>query len=268
MPEGPETVKAARQLYDVLFDGTHIWPTLHAVYTYGHKHPEFEIEKLLPALGTTLQGVRTKGKYYFLTFESGHALCAHHGMDGYWSFGEVENIKHVHVRIDFLRGNGQLISLWWVNKLFGHIYALNQNEYQAKLNSIAPALIGDHKITPQLWLDKWRSFSPNTKLRVLLMDQDKLCSGIGNYLIAEIFYQLKIQPEIEIGRFGNSQFPESFDNILLVYEVCRKTMLHYLNSPNPKLVYGQKFSPLGNSVISQKIGGRTFWWCPAEQTII
>lgn len=266
MPEGPETVRAKHALWELLFNRDHRWPVLIAVDNYGSVHTQkFRIEKLIPALGKVLNGIHTKGKHYFFMFEGGPVLHAHHGMSGYWSTGEVGNLSNVHLRMVFRRGDGVIVPVWWYNERFGEINAFTAEEAQKKLNSIAPALIGDHTLTPQMWLDKWKTFKPNTKLRVLLMSQDRLCSGIGNYLIAEIFYAMGLHPDVEIGRFGDSSQPESYDNILKVYSGCRKIMQEFAEGVRPKVIYKAGFSPRGNQVVKQQLGGRTFWWCPAEQ---
>lgn len=269
MPEGPETVRAAQLLKRVLFNRDCRWPVLIGVYTYGNRHSDnFAIEKLIPALGKVLEGIHTKGKNYFFLFEGGPVLQAHHGMSGYWSLGEVGNIQNVHLRMDFRRGDGQVLAVWWYNERFGEINAYTAEEASAKLNSIAPALIGDHTLTPQMWLDKWKTFRPDRMLRSLLMSQEELCSGIGNYLIAEIFYELGLHPDIQIGRFGDSSMAESYGNIMKIHDTCRRIMYAFSQEERPKYIYKQPRSPRGNPVLNEKKGGRTFWWCPAEQTFL
>lgn len=268
MPEGPETVKSVRLLREIIYKNSQTPPKLEAVYLYGRRFNDFEIEKLTPALGTPLVNITSKGKFYFFEFGSGHALCAHHGLEGYWSFGDVDRINNVHLRIDFVRSDGSRIALWWVNKLSGRIYALTQAEYQKKLLEIAPAIIGDYAMTKQMWFQIWSTLDSKVLLRTLLMDQHRLCSGIGNYLIAEIYYELKMNPNILVGKFGNGLDQVSFNNVSFLYDTILRLMTEFTDGSRQKYVYMQSLSPNGNKITPEAIGGRSFWWCPAEQTLI
>jgi len=125
----------------------------------------------------------------------------------------------------------------------------------------------------------------------LLMDQKKIGSGLGNYLVAEILYRAKISPH----RLGNSLTKSELNKlntsirytVKLSYiynnigymvnfedeaEKIKKIDYHPNIILNPKddqfefLVYRQKYDPKGNPVHADSIiKGRTTYWVPAIQ---
>ena len=265
MPEGPETVRAADNLKQILYDPRFGQPYLYQVFLYGTKHLNFDLQKLYSSLNSPLTRIETKGKHYFLIFASGFVIRAHHGMSGYWSFGEVDNIANVHLRIDFSYpqkdGTVKYLALWWVNERFGKIEVLNKQEYEDALIELGNGFIGDHQITPRRWHVLWKLLSSKKKLRSVLMDQHELCSGIGNYLVAEIFYEMKLHPETTVG-----QIPDSY--ILHVYQACKNVVQGFYEGNRSKVVYNKRLSPKGNPIENYKASGRTMWWCPSEQYFV
>ena len=123
------------------------------------------------------------------------------------------------------------------------------------------------------------------------MDQKKVCSGIGNYLVAEILYRDEISPH----RLSDSLTDEEIKN--LKYWIAYVVKLSYVANdigyminlknekdkitrknyhPEIKLkksdqefrfnVYKKKFDPLGNKVTAEKIiAGRTTYWVKKVQ---
>ena len=125
---------------------------------------------------------------------------------------------------------------------------------------------------------------------MVLMDQKKVGSGIGNYLAAEILYRAKISPH----RLASSLTEEEIKD--LTYWIKYMTKLCYVDNhigymvdleeeankidrvnyhPSIKLkkeefefqVYGLKKDPLGNPVKADKgiVKGRTTYWVPKIQ---
>lgn len=154
-----------------------------------------------------------------------------------------------------------------------------------KINELTPDFLrDDFDLTPI------RNY--NIPIVKLLMDQTKLGSGLGNYLVPEILYRAKLSPH----RLGSSLSDEDVDN--LTYWIKYVVKLAYLDNhigymvnleeeankltkknyhPEIKLkdktfkfnVYRQKFDPLGNEVKAEVIiktgDGRTTYWVPSIQ---
>ena len=123
----------------------------------------------------------------------------------------------------------------------------------------------------------------------ILMDQKKVGSGLGNYLVAEILYRAKISPH----RKGSQFTKEDIEN--LTYWIKYMVKLSYVDNhigyminledeankikkkkyhPDIKLkdntfkflVYRKKEDPHGNEVKAEKINGmRTTYWVPNVQ---
>lgn len=125
----------------------------------------------------------------------------------------------------------------------------------------------------------------------ILMDQTRVGSGLGNYLVAEILYRAKISPH----RLGSQLSTKDVKN--LIYWIKYVTKLAYVDNHigymvnleeeskkiprqnyHPEielkkgdtfkfLVYRKKSDPKGNPVKAEKIiSGRKTYWVPAVQS--
>jgi formamidopyrimidine-DNA glycosylase len=133
---------------------------------------------------------------------------------------------------------------------------------------------------------------PSDMIVEVLMNQKKLGSGLGNYLVPEILYRAKISPYQQIGNMSSEQIHALFTNIQKVVKSCyisNKTgYMKYLEQYLPNLkrrnylpsvkisktpfeysVYMQDKDPYGNKVVGDKIiKDRTTYWVPTVQKII
>jgi DNA-formamidopyrimidine glycosylase len=229
-----------------------------------------------------IKKVDSVGKFLWFEFKTKNNLKFYlmntFGLTGMWSFKEV---KHP-VMILTLNDNSKI----WFSDLrnFGTIeFTTDLDKINSKINSLKPDLLKDDDFN----LDKVK----NSKIKIvkLLMDQKKIGSGIGNYLVAEILYRAKISPH----RIGSSLTNKELDRlkyyIKYVIKLCYMdnhtgymiNLEDHLNDvkridyhPDIELkestfkfkVYGRKKDSKGNEVIADKIiGKRSTYWVPAIQ---
>lgn len=151
---------------------------------------------------------------------------------------------------------------------------------------IAPSILdcGEHvkAITQEEFLTRGKALQKRTSRDVVavLMDQTEktgVCSGIGNYLLAEILYHSRVNPFrrfdslteeelIRIHRHALRIAADSFANQgMTVSDFISPTgetgkyqqFLH---------VYSRKKTPDGDTVVPVKGShGRTIWWVPTKQ---
>lgn len=201
------------------------------------------------------------------------------GLTGMWSLYEPKYAKAV---LTFSNG---IVVYYSDLRNFGTFkFSTNEEDLEKKLNSLGSDFLKDDD----------HDFSKIKKYKMpiakILMDQKKIGSGLGNYLVAEILYRAKISPH----RLGSDLTDEEIDD--LEYWIKYIVKLSYLRNhigymvnlkdevgkikkinyhPDIKLkdktfkflVYGKKTDPHGNEVITESIAraGTNTYWVPDVQ---
>jgi formamidopyrimidine-DNA glycosylase len=224
------------------------------------------------------------GKFMWFELSQQHYISCTFGLTGYWSFEEQ---PHSRIRIDL---KSKKIPHVFFNDMrnFGTIeYHQTGDKVVKKINSLRPDFLKD-----QFTLDTITKYK--RKIVNVLMDQEALGSGIGNYLVAEILYRAKISPHQMCNKMTNTQIKKLEKSVRYIMKLAYKSnhtgymmvldkqFPDYIPKYNyhPKVVlktktfkfkvYLQKVDPKGNSVKAEKglITGRTTHWVPAIQTTI
>lgn len=244
-------------------------------------------KKFINALPLKIKNIDSRGK--FLWFELHHPenndnvwfIWNTFGLTGMWSFHEP---KHVRAMLTFVDTAAYFSDM----RNFGTFkFSTDRNALYKKLDDLSPDFLKDDNFD----ISKIKKYKiPIVKI---LMDQKKVGSGLGNYLVAEILYRAKISPH----RLGNELTDEEIKNI--TYWIKYIVKLSYIDNkigymanledeannikrrnyhPDIKLnektfrflVYRKKFDPHGNEVKAEKIVGsegnkRTTYWVPSVQ---
>lgn len=222
-------------------------------------------------LPTKIIDVGTKGKFMYIKFSNGFILFITLGLKGGWSwkrndgkilfpkFGPyVTQVKPSNV--EFKTDNGVLMFYDQISN--GTLkFVGSELELKNKLELIGPDIMDDtttFKIFQERLLKK-----KDKKIGIVLMDQ-KVISGLGNYLRAELLYAVKLDPFKLIKDIGEHKMKELYN------ESRRLTWANYLMPENPFLVYNQEKDPLGNIVKKEILGGskdhpRYIHWVPVVQ---
>ncbi|XWV26090.1 putative formamidopyrimidine-DNA glycosylase [Tupanvirus soda lake] len=204
------------------------------------------------------------------------------GLTGMWSFFEPKHTRAV------LTLKNDLAVYFSDMRNFGTFrFSKDKTALDKKLDDLSPDFLKDDDFDIS-GIQKYKI--PIVKI---LMDQTKVGSGLGNYLVAEILYRAKISPH----RLGSQLSDDDIDN--LTYWIKYVVKLSYIDNhigymvnleeeankitrkkyhPDIKLkdktfkfmVYRQKTDPLGNKVKIDKIVGtgdnkRSTYWVPAVQ---
>lgn len=250
---------------------------------YSKKSPE-HFDDFYNALPLKVTGIDSRGK--FLWFELTDPknkkekwyIWNTFGLTGMWSLFEPEYSKAM---LSFKNGR---IAYFSDMRNFGTFkFSTDKEELDKKLETLSPDFLRDDDFD----LSKIKKFKiPIVKI---LMDQKKVGSGLGNYLVPEILYRAKISPH----RLGTKMSDDDIDN--LTYWIKYVVKLSYINNhigymvnledetnkiekknyhPDIKLkeksfkflVYRKKEDPNGNKVKAEKIiGSRTTYWVPDVQ---
>lgn len=241
--------------------------------------------------------VDSKGKFLWFVLSNNDTvvyLLNTLGMSGRWSFSQDPS-----ARIKFsIKTDDKVYYLYYIDsRNFGTVEFGDKNALDKKLNNLAPDVLKSNMSDSEL-VDLINKFINSTKrdknLVKILMDQEALVSGIGNYLVAEILYNAKLNPhrsfcdltEKEIKTLAHSIRKVSkcayYDNgtgYMEHFETFMSTHAERIDKgifPNyhPDIaqkqfkfkVYNQVYDPHGNKVLKDEIiKGRTIHWVKEVQ---
>lgn len=153
----------------------------------------------------------------------------------------------------------------------GKFRVLTEEEMIAKKNSLGPDLLSE-VVTWERWYLTYKQH-PKSMLCTLIMNQ-KIFSGIGNYLKAEILYRARLKPQRKVSSLSDQELYNlyllSIQTIKEAYSYGGLTIYNFWSPEGTKgtfpiAVYGKKIDPNGYSVITDKVGGRTNHWVPQIQ---
>jgi len=254
------------------------------------KHGPFEHYTLLKnKLPLKLLDVRTKGKLMYMIFEDNLYLLATLGLSGGWcylqegkkkyEFTEVEDdfsgyipdkdletyLKNAksHLNVEFKIDKG---SLYFYDTLsFGTLKVLKtEEELNKKLKTIGPDIM-DETTTLDLFKTQIKKTVNLTKeIGVVLMNQ-KIIAGIGNYLRADILYLSKVSPFRKVNKLTDDDIKELYNNARILTwgdydrEEAIKLKIMTKSTKLPKdydrmfFVYQEDTDILGNKIIKKEL---------------
>lgn len=275
MPEGPEVTVIANGLQHLLTNQClHCINFDHNKARYINKkpigYPEFE--KQLPL---KIIDVKSKGKFIYFVLQDDWYIYNTLGMSGGWYHKQKNNPT---CYIEYGNKNRKL---WFDDQRHFATFKFvkGKSELEKKLKTIGDDLLND-SINEADFINKYRKH--NKKVIDIVLNNQKVFSGIGNYLKAEILYMAKISPHTKVVDIPDSKLKEllacSIDRIKASYKLGGTSVENYsdLNNYDGKFqkyfkVYKQKKDPDGNTVISERISkpndpkSQKTYWVPAVQ---
>jgi len=263
MPEGPEIRVSAEYLNFYLSHSI-----LTSVDVLGGKFAHTPIKGLHDVIfPLEFESVTSKGKMLIFTFKN----CKMKMFSGLGMTGQfiISREKHSHLRFN-LSSNPLIDRIFFDDvRSFGNV-AFSIDDLSSKL---APDIF---TITDDEFIGRSMIKTKMTVLSVL-MNQQKVVSGIGNYLVAEVLYRSKVSPHRPFLSLTRSELllirRSAFEIGMAAFEYEGTSVRDFI-LPNgyegqyaPFLcVYGRKETPTGEK-ITREMGShkRTIWWVPSVQ---
>ncbi len=281
MPEGPEVAIITRGLSKLL-EGKSVNQISFTSNRFKKKTPEgfTTFEK---ALSVTVNAIKCKGKFIYWEFSDGTYMFNTLGLSGVWDKKKSKNVSMIiHYSDKPIKGviktsiedgsykQGNLVYFDDVRN-FGTIKFVNTKaELDAKLKTIGPDMLHDMTMTHSKFKDIIKK-QKDKNITVVLMNQ-KVMSGVGNYLKSEVLYSAKVSPhracdtlkDAEIRRLYKeirSKIKESFDLGGMSRRDYRDVNGNVGTYADKLEVYGKNKDKLGNDIKSftSKDGRTTFW---------
>lgn len=271
MPEGPEVSYIAFELNQKL---KHL--QLLEVKVAGGKFEKKPIANLqefnqkLAEHTVQIEEIKCRGKLLYFSLSHNLAMISTLGLSGRWRFKDSD---HTHLHLKYTGG-----TLFYSDvRRFGNFYLyLTHDSAQTKFKSLAPDFLND-KIALSEFTWVFKSISPKLYLAKVLMDQQKLCSGIGNYILAEVLYICGLNPWVKVGELLESDIRNLYQACLEVtrkaYKLKGNSIRDYQTTEGESgqfqrrlKVYNQRKDPEGNTV--KRVPGphgRTIHYVPEKQ---
>lgn len=168
----------------------------------------------------TIEEIGSKGKFLWIRFTdiSGKSIYMLNtfGMTGRWSFKDDPNAR-IRFAIRSNTTHGKSYTLYFIDpRNFGTIeFTDKESELNKKIEKLAPDVLKSGITDDDLVVminnliekskgKKIRSKQKNLNLVKVLMDQEMLVSGIGNYLSSEILYDAKLNPHRDLSDLSDT----------------------------------------------------------------
>jgi DNA-formamidopyrimidine glycosylase len=284
MPEGPEVNIIKDGLNHLLQNKLIIDVIFPEGSKFNKKTPDGynDFKELLPL---KIKEIKSKGKLIYFVFEKGWFLICRLLLSGGWYLEKAH--KHNHCQIIYKNKETKEEtkdkdndSIWFIDpRHFATLKWTNDKKViDDILDDIGPDLLND-KISESEYLEKMKNKkNSKKKLAVVMMDQS-VFSGIGNYLKSEILYETKVSPNSVISNIPDTilsnLFKITLDKIQTSYKAGGASVKNYSDISGKEgeysftfSVYQKKKDPLGNKVIMEKTkDGRSSYYVPEIQII-
>jgi len=269
VPEGPEVKLVTESLANALHDRQ----VVSIIYHYGRytKHgPTDGHDELSAVLPQKITTVSCKGKFIYMTLESGWSIWNTLGMSGSWS-----RKKTKHSRAEIVLDDLTSVYFNDARKCGTLKYVHGREALDDKLSTLGPDMLAED-VDADMFIKRMRKKN-NRTITENLMDQT-LVSGVGNYLKSECLYFAKISPHRTCAVISDHELTTLNETIKAVirqsYKTGGATIYTFQNFEGEKgqytsrfAVYNQKNDPQGREVKSfTSPEGRTTFWVPEVQT--
>ena len=242
--------------------------------------------KLVNKLPIKLLDLKTKGKFMYMILENNIFIGITLGLSGGYFYKKINSDKFIHgynneiigstiennyvknamnhFNVEFEFENG---SIFFYDQLsYGTIKIFeSKEELQNKLKTIVLDIM-DKNNTTKMFIDKLtKKTYLNKEIGTILLNQ-KIISGVGNYLRADALWLSKISPFRLVNNLSNDELETIFYNIRLLtwstYDYDEGVKLKIINKKdklpinykNEFLVYNRKTDIFGNKIKKEILG--------------
>ena len=256
--------------------------------------------EIIEKLPLKIIDIKTKGKFIYFILENNFFIYSTLGLRGGWAFKKKSSNNYSFPKlIDYINDNSlekyRKISLNNLNVSFeikdgGTVYYYdslsfgtlkvvdNREELDKKLKSIGPDIM---EVSLSLFKDNiFKKNNLEKEIGNILLNQ-KIVSGIGNYLRSDILWLSKISPFRKVKDLSDKDIKIIFKNAKLLtlgeYNFSEAIKLNYIKLTDklPKdykrnfFAYNSDKDIYGNKVMAEKLyegkEPRTIYWVPSRQ---
>ena len=204
MPEGPEIVITTQYLKSKIYKKKmESVKVLSGRYTHEGLKGLYLTDSKQPSDLLTIDEINSKGKFMWMKMTDSKGKVIYmlntFGMTGRWTFHKDSSCR-VKFVIKSKSDSTKTYDLYYADpRNFGTIeFTSDEKVLQEKLNRLAPdvlkTIMSDDDLVGMIKRYTEKTRKNKNLVKVLMEDQGAIVSGIGNYLIAEILYDAKLNP--------------------------------------------------------------------------
>lgn len=224
-------------------------------------------------IGIKIININCKGKFIYWEFENNVFMFNTLGMSGVWSRTKE---KHSSIEIIYKTSIHKKKIYFVDQRHFGTIkFVFTKKELNDKLKTIGPDILNDKDMSLDLF-NKIIKKHPPKNITSVLMNQ-KIISGIGNYLKSESLYHAKISPFRTVESLSEEEINNLYQScrlkIIGSYNLGGVSVRHFKDVDDKKgqytfrlEVYGKKQDKLGNKLNHDITPDKRYtYWTPNVQ---
>lgn len=264
MPEGPEVRIITDQLAKFAVGKT--LTLINILDGRFIESPPENLKEIRSDLPLQISQIQCKGKFIYWTLSQDWILANTLGMTGKWSWASNQ-FSALQLKIE-----DQNIFFEDVRR-FGTIKFWKDNQLKKKLQELGPDMLSAPPKDTE-FLSLMRAHNKNNVCQALM--NQKIISGVGNYIKSEALFRSGINPNKLILDLGQNQLKQLRLDIIDVmtesYNQQGATLRDYQHLEGSGKfadffkVYSKKACPLGHPVSkTETLDKRTSWFCPTCQ---
>ena len=286
MPEGPEVKIISDNITHFLLDKTLL--ELTVVKDSFEKRTKNFDKLVLPQKVVT---VGVKGKFCYIRLADKSAIAIGFGMTGniriepddeYLAKRKETREKYMkHCSVKFSWAGEEDSGVFYYNSIrnFGFIHYLTEQELGKKLALLGPSILDvAGPLSQKVLVQRWRRGDGRNICDVLVSNQN-LISGIGNYIKAEILYSVGVHPLAIVKALDDDTLYQLYIAAVQIaqnaYAAGGASLYTYTGLHGDKSefktelqVYNRTKDPDGNKVEQLKTPDkRTTYWVPSKQQL-
>ncbi len=250
MPEVPEVRIFAESLHK--FINTRLTSIKLLSGKYTRKYPK-NYKLFTKQLSLKILHIQNKGKFIYITLENGLSIWITLGMTG-----EVLMKEDKYSRVEFVNDKKQSFYLSDMRNFGTVIFSLKAAELDKKLDSLGDDVM---HIKEDVFIKRLRNPKLENKIVAMVLVNQKMISGIGNYLRAEILYKARISPFLKMKDINNRELSILYKTTKSMVRNTYKYLVKHGLYENNFIIYQQKITKKGETVLHKKMeDGRMLWY--------
>jgi len=207
-----------------------------------------------------------RGKYFFAQLDNGHHVLFHFGMSGRFKYYEDESERPKHERFAIRFEDGHWLGFDCPRKLARIQYLEDLQLFLEEMELGADAL--------ECQEDAFMDFTEGRRgtIKGFLLNQ-KYLAGMGNLYVDEVCWQIGIHPASTMGLLSAETRRALFQRMQTILQKAVDLDANYSAYPeewlwNHRHKDGGVCPRDGNALETEKVAGRTTYYCPSCQELI
>lgn len=219
--------------------------------------------------GKQIIKIDRRAKHLIFKLNSGKNLLLHLMLGGWMYIGSEHDSPDRTKQVIISFGD---MKLYFIGLRLGYLHLLDEHDLMQKLSDLGP-----EPLEPNFTFNDFQNVfqSKRGKLKMILINQ-KIIAGIGNFYSDEICYNAKIKPTVTADSLDKESLFSVYNSI---HTVLQNAISHggYMDNPlflgdqhtggynNHILVYdreGEKCRRCGGTIIKIEVNSRKCFYCP------